>query len=162
MADADPLIRRLERDAMIFCGLATAAALAVRPDAPRIAAGVAGGGLLALASLMAIRSTVDALLARIQPALSLPDRALPAAAAAADTATGPHPEHAAPPAAVPGRAGAGLGLKVAGRYLVLGLAAYVMIARLRLHAVGVLIGASSLVAAASFEAVRTLRRSQAS
>jgi hypothetical protein len=49
-------------------------------------------------------------------------------------------------------------VKLAGRYLVLGLAAYVMIARLRLHAVGVLIGASSLVAAASIEAVRTLRR----
>jgi hypothetical protein len=59
---------------------------------------------------------------------------------------------------VPPRAGAGLALKLAGRYLVLGLAAYVMIARLRLHAVGVLIGASSLVAAASVEAVRTLRR----
>jgi hypothetical protein len=158
MRDADPLIRRLERDAVIFCGLATAAALAVRPDAPRIAAGVAGGGLLALASLMAIRSTVDALLARIQPAVlpasdpetaALPGVALP-------------PDDAPAPAAVPARAGARLGLKLAGRYLVLGLAAYVMIARLRLHAVGVLIGASSLVAAASFEAIRTMRRSQAS
>jgi hypothetical protein len=34
-----------------------------------------------------------------------------------------------------------------------------MIVRLRLHAAGVLIGASSLAAAASFEAVRVLRRS---
>ncbi len=65
MRDVDPLIRRLERDAVIWCGLATAAALALRRDAPGIAAGVVGGGLLALFSLLAIRSTVDALLARM-------------------------------------------------------------------------------------------------
>ena len=58
----------------------------------------------------------------------------------------------------PTRAAAGLGVKLAGRYALLALGAYVMIVRLRLHAIGVLIGASSLVAAASFEAVRTLRR----
>jgi hypothetical protein len=143
MRDADPLLRRLERDAVIWCGLATAAALAVRPDAPGIAAGVVGGGLLALVSLLAIRSSVDALLTRIQPAPSAP-------------AGGPDEPDL--PTGPPARAGAGLGVKLAGRYLVLGLAAYVMIARLRLHAVGVLIGASSLVAAASIEAVRTLRR----
>jgi hypothetical protein len=158
MRDADPLIRRLERDAMIFCGLATAAALAIRPDAPSIAAGVAGGGLLALASLMAIRSTVDALLARIQATAPPASERQTAPAPGAEAA----PDEAPPAAVVPGRAGAGLGLKLASRYLVLGLAAYVMIARLRLHAVGVLIGASSLVAAASFEAIRTMRRSQAS
>ena len=62
-------------------------------------------------------------------------------------------------AAAPARAGAGIAVKLAGRYALLALAAYVMIVRLRLHAIGVLIGASSLVAAASFEAVRVLRRS---
>ena len=120
-----------------------------------MAAGVAGGGLLALVSLLAIRSTVDALLARIQAAAPPAADAPATGAAAAPDA----PPADAPP---PERAGAGLAVKLAGRYLVLGLAAYVMIARLRLHAVGVLIGASSLVAAASFEAVRTLRRSRAS
>jgi hypothetical protein len=130
MPEADPLIRRLLRDAAIWCGLATAAALALRPDQPGIAGGVAGGGLLALGSLLAIRASVDALLARIVPS-----------------------------AGAPARAGAGLAVKLAGRYALLGLGAYVMIVRLRLHAVGVLIGASSLVAAASFEAVRVLRRS---
>jgi hypothetical protein len=88
---------------------------------------VAGGGLLALISLFAIRSSVDVLIGRL---------------------TG----------ATPARAAAGIGVKLAGRYLVLGLAAYVMIARLRLHPVGLLIGASSLVAGASIEAVRSLRR----
>ena len=143
MRDADPLIRRLERDAAIWCGVATVAALALRPDRLGIAAGVAGGGLLALASLVAIRSSVDTIMGRIVPP--------PAADAAADAG--------APPEAPPARAGAGLAVKLAGRYALLGLAAYVMIVRLRLHAVGVLIGASSLVAAASFEAVRVLRRS---
>ena len=134
MRDPDPLIRRLERDAAVWAGLATVAALAIRPDLPGLAAGVAGGGLLALASLWAIRSSVDALLSRITPA-------------------------AAEANAAPGRAGAGLAMKMAGRYALLGLGAYVMIVRLRLHAAGVLIGASSLAAAASFEAVRVLRRS---
>jgi len=139
MRDADPLIRRLERDAAIWCGVATAGALALRPDRWDVAAGVAGGGLLALASLVAIRSSVDTILGRIVPP--------------------PAADAGAPQAAPPTRAGAGLAVKLAGRYALLGLAAYVMIVRLRLHAVGVLIGASSLVAAASFEAVRVLRRS---
>jgi hypothetical protein len=120
MRDPDPLIRRLQRNAAIWCGLVTVGALVLRPHQPGIAAGVAGGGLLALGSLFAIRASADALLAR---------------------------------------AGAGLAVKLAGRYALLALGAYVMIVRLRLHPIGVLIGASSLVAAASFEAVRVLRRS---
>jgi hypothetical protein len=142
MREPDPLIRRLERDAAIWAGLATVAALAIRPDLPGLAAGVAGGGLLALASLWAIRSSVDALLSRITPA-----------SPEASPETNPETN------AAPGRAGTGLAMKMAGRYALLGLGAYVMIVRLRLHAVGVLIGASSLAAAASFEAVRVLRRS---
>ena len=154
MRDPDPLIRRLERDAAVWAGLATVAALAIRPDLPGLAAGVAGGGLLALASLWAIRSSVDALLSRLTAAN--PDttsetrpETVPGASSEASPETGP----------APGRAGAGLAMKMAGRYALLGLGAYVMIVRLRLHAVGVLIGASSLAAAASFEAVRVLRRS---
>jgi hypothetical protein len=141
MREADPSLRRLERDALIWTALATVAALVVRPDQPGLAAGVTGGGLLALASLWAIRSGVDALLARLVPAPDAP-------------VAGPPTGDAVPP-----RAGAGLVVKLAGRYALLGLGAYVMIVRLRLHAIGVLIGASSLVAAASFEAVRVLRRS---
>jgi hypothetical protein len=41
-----------------------------------------------------------------------------------------------------------------GRHALLGLAAYVIIVRLRLHPVGVLIGASAVVLAAAREAVR--------
>jgi hypothetical protein len=51
---------------------------------------------------------------------------------------------------------AGLTAKLAGRYALLALLAYVMIARLRLHPLGLLVGASSVVAAVAIEAVRFL------
>ena len=149
MRDADPFLRRLERDAVIWAALAAGAALAIRPEQPGLAAGVVGGGILALTSLWAIRSSVDALLSRIDPATA------PARTGDPDGEPGGQPGGESMPA----RAGAGIAVKLAGRYALLGLGAYVMIVRLRLHAIGVLIGASSLVAAASFEAVRVLRRS---
>ena len=149
MRDADPFLRRLERDAVIWAALATGGGAGHPPDQPGLAAGVAGGGILALTSLWAIRSSVDALLSRIDPATA------PARTGDADGAPGRQPGGESMPA----RAGAGIAVKLAGRYALLGLGAYVMIVRLRLHAIGVLIGASSLVAAASFEAVRVLRRS---
>jgi hypothetical protein len=51
-------------------------------------------------------------------------------------------------------------LKVGGRYALLALLAYVMIARLRLHPLGLLAGASSVVAAAAIEAGRLLSKKQ--
>jgi hypothetical protein len=47
----------------------------------------------------------------------------------------------------------------AGRYALLLFLAYVMIARLRLHPIGLLIGASSVVVAAAIEAGRTWKNS---
>jgi hypothetical protein len=47
---------------------------------------------------------------------------------------------------------------VIGRYALLALLAYVMIARLRLHPLGLLAGASSVVAAAGVEALRLLMK----
>jgi hypothetical protein len=49
-------------------------------------------------------------------------------------------------------------LMVAGRYALLALLAYVMIARLRLHPLGLLAGVSSVVAAAAIEAGRLLSK----
>ena len=49
-------------------------------------------------------------------------------------------------------------LKVAGRYALLALLAYVMIARLRLHPLGLLAGASSVVAGAGVEALRLIMK----
>jgi hypothetical protein len=48
--------------------------------------------------------------------------------------------------------------KLAGRYALLGFLAYVMIARLRLHPLGLLAGVSSFVAAVAVEAVRFFRK----
>ncbi len=143
MADADPVIRRVQRNALLWCAAATLAAVAWRPADPAPAAGVLGGGLIGLISLFAIRGSIDALLPVVVPRAPIDGEAPDG---------GPAPARAAP----------GMGLKVAGklvgRYGLLAVAAYVMIARLRLHPVGLLIGASSLVAGASLEAVRTLRR----
>jgi hypothetical protein len=47
-------------------------------------------------------------------------------------------------------------LRIAGRYALLGFLAYVMIARLRLPPLGLIAGASSVVAAAIAEAIRFL------
>jgi hypothetical protein len=49
-------------------------------------------------------------------------------------------------------------LKLVLRYALLGFLAYVMIARLRLHPIGLLVGASSVAAAAFVEAVRLLAK----
>jgi hypothetical protein len=48
-------------------------------------------------------------------------------------------------------------LKLAGRYALLGFLAYVMIARLRLPPLGLIAGASSVMAAAALEAVGLLQ-----
>jgi hypothetical protein len=50
-------------------------------------------------------------------------------------------------------------LSFAGRYALLAVMAYVMIARLRLHPLGLLAGASSIVAAVTVEAVRLFVKS---
>ena len=49
-------------------------------------------------------------------------------------------------------------VKMAGRYALLALLAYVMIARLRLHPLGLMAGASSVVAAAALEAGRLFKK----
>jgi hypothetical protein len=46
------------------------------------------------------------------------------------------------------------------RYVILAFVAYVMLARLRLHPVGVIVGATSIVAAAVTAAVRTIASSR--
>ncbi len=58
----------------------------------------------------------------------------------------------------PRRMGVTAVLITVGRYALLGFLAYVIIARLRLHPVGLLAGASSFVAAVSIETLRLLIR----
>ncbi len=96
------------------------------------ALGVLGGGLLSAVSYRTIVSSVNAL-----TAISVRR----GTGTAESTSDGP-----------PGK-GWTL-VKAASRYALLALLAYVMIARLRLHPLGLLAGASSIVAAIALEAVR--------
>ena len=91
---------------------------------PRMAAGVLGGGLMIGLSLYTLGGGVAAVVSA-------------ASGGRADA----------------GRAGKTL-VKVVLRYALLGFLAYVMIARLRLHPIGLLVGATSITAAVFVEAVR--------
>lgn len=94
----------------------------------RMAAGVVGGGLLSAISYRALRRGVEAL-------------------------GPPAPGEEGRRRVSPARVALGLAL----RYALLLLAGYVIIARLRLHPLGVLLGASAVVVAAMVEAVRSWR-----
>ncbi len=94
----------------------------------RMAGGVLGGGVLIGVSFYTLGGGVAALVA---------------AAAGHD---------------VPRRRLGGTLLKVVLRYALLGFLAYVMIARLRLHPIGLLVGASSIAAAVAIEAARFLTK----
>ena len=122
----DPLLQRLERTAIAACLLMTAAALILAHGRPGPALGVLAGGLLIGVSYWTIGSSLTAL------AKSVTDASAPRPRIALTTA------------------------KVTGRYALLTLLAYVMIARLHLHPLGLLAGASSVVVAASIEAIRFL------
>lgn len=122
------MLRRLERGAMAFCSGGAALALALRAGDPSLAAGILGGGVLVFVSYWAIRSSVSAILTVASPGTDDSGPSRPA-----------------------------LLLRLVGRYALLSLLAYVMIARFRLHPVGLLLGVSSLFAAASLETVRAIR-----
>ena len=130
--DADPWLRRIEWTSIVACLVMAGAALVIARGAPGPALGVLGGGLLIAVSYRTIASGVTALVDRMAPrtADSGGQRRAPALAWTVS--------------------------KLAGRYALLAVLAYVMIARLRLHPVGLLVGASSVVAAASVEALRLL------
>lgn len=118
MAEADPFLGRLERDAIVACATLAVAGGAVARDAG-MAAAVVAGGVLAGVSYRAIKGAVDAV--------------------------------------VRGSGGAWPLVKFFTRYGILAVAAYVMLVRFRLHPVGVLVGASSLVVAAAAAAARFVR-----
>ena len=107
-----------------------AAAAALALWGVRVAAGVLGGGLLIGVSFYTLGHGVAALVL---------------------AATG---------GATARQAVAGTLLKLVLRYALLGFLAYVMIARLRLHPIGLLAGASSVAAGAFVEAVRLLAKNR--
>ena len=115
---------------MAFCGAMAIAAWAIAKGSPGPSIAVLAGGLLIGTSYWSIKSGVS----------NLGD----AIAVRGD-------ENARAPRGV-------IAIQLAGRYALLGLMAYVMIVRLRLHPLGLLAGASSIVAAVTVEAVRVLMK----
>jgi hypothetical protein len=123
----DGFLRRLEWTAIAVCLATAVLGLLLSRGRPSFAAGVIGGGFLSAFSYRTIGSGLAPL--------------------------GPVPSgHTTPRAPTL----AWTMVKVIGRYALLAFLAYVMIARLRLHPLGLLAGASSVVVAASVEAVRLL------
>jgi hypothetical protein len=122
------MLRRLGWTAIVLCFVMALGALAL--SGVRAAAGVLGGGLLIGISYLALGSGTSALV-RVMSSASGEDRA---------------------------RVVRSAGIRLIGRYALLGFLAYVMIARLRLHPLGLLAGASSVAAAAFVEAARLLTK----
>lgn len=136
--DADPLLRRLERRALVFCAAAAVVALLVPGGGPDVALGIAGGGALIGISYWAIRSSIDGLLALMGPGAS------------------PAPEGEQGPGTPRGSGRGGAArhvIRFTTRYLVLGVLAYLMLVRFRLHPIGLIVGVSSIVVAATVEAL---------
>ena len=124
---------------MVVCAVMAVAALALTRGRILPAVAVLCGGALASVSYRLIVAGAGAMADTLAP---------PAAGT-----TAPRSEPGAP---VRGAHPAVTAAKVAGRYALLALLAYVMIARLRLPPLGLLAGASSVVAAVSIEAFRFL------
>ena len=123
----DDLLLRLQRNAAIACAIFAAIALAVSGLAG--AGAVLGGGVLAGTSFLLLKGSIVDI-----------------------TSFGGRPGEPAP------RPNASFAVvKLTARYALLAFLAYVMIARLRLHPIGLIVGASSFVAVAAIEAGRLFR-----
>jgi hypothetical protein len=141
MSGADAFLRRLERTAIVVCLAMAGAALVIARGRSGPAIAVLAGGLLIGVSYWTIGLGVHALAgAFLRP---------PGDGAEDGAEADEQPTTAAP------RTGWTVS-RVLLRYALLALLAYVMIARLRLHPIGLLAGASSVAAAASIEAGRLL------
>ena len=129
MTSADETLRRIEVTAAFICVLFAAVALVLAKGRTAPALAVMAGGLLVAVSYYTIKSATSVIVA--------------ASAGGAG-------------AARVRRRFAWIVARTALRYALLAFLAYVMIARLRLHPLGLLAGASSVVAAVSVEALRLL------
>jgi hypothetical protein len=135
----DLLLKRIERTAVAICALMSVAALALTRGRVAAPLAVLAGGLLAFVSYRLIVSSAGTLADTLAP---------PGDARTSPESSGSAPHRRRSPVIAAATA--------AGRYALLALLAYVMIARLRLPPLGLLAGASSVVAAVSVEAVRFL------
>jgi hypothetical protein len=142
------LLGRIERRAGWFAAAAIVLAWLVPGGGPRMAAGVAGGALLAFVSFWAIKRGVGGMADAIVGAMA------PAGASGGTDVTA---SREMPQAARRRGAVRGLTAFVTRAALLAGIA-YVMIARLRLPPVGLLSGASVMMLAVTAELLRGSRR----
>jgi hypothetical protein len=126
---SDTILRRIELTACVICAAFAAFAFVIARGRPGPALAVIAGGFLVGVSYYTIKSATDMMLAPLASGAEAP-RAR--------------------------RRFVWTLVRIALRYALLAFLAYVMIARLRLHPLGLLAGASSVVAAVSVEAVRLL------
>jgi hypothetical protein len=138
IADRDPSLRLFERDAAIACGVMAAIALVVERGRPDAAAGVVGGFALMALSYSAIKGAVNLV-------VTLAGR------------TGAAGGEAPGEPALPAGKRVALAVKFFTRYALLAVGAYVMLACLRVHPVGLLAGATTPFVAAVVQAVRSSR-----
>jgi hypothetical protein len=129
--DVDASLKRIERTAVAVCAVMACAALVIARGRPGPAIAVIGGGVLVGLSYHLVKGGAGAFV---------------------DALAG------APGARMSRSRMVWTVVHLALRYALLALLAYVMIARLRLHPLGLLAGASSVVAAVSLEAVRVLKK----
>lgn len=136
--ETDRALRRIERNTLIVCIACAVCAWVLSGGQFAAPLGVLAGGALIGMSYWTIKGGVDALSGRL-------------------TASRVPPEALAQQAPLrPGRLVAWTVAKFMGRYALLGIVAYVMIARLRLHPIGLLAGVSSVAAAVAIESLRML------
>jgi hypothetical protein len=144
-SDSDRLLRHFERDGVIACVAMAAIALAVERGRPDGAAGVLAGGALMAISYLAIKGGVDVVMAVLSKTA--------VRTGTGGTAKG-EDEIESRPALSTGRR-VSLALKFFGRYALLAVGAYVMLACFRVHPVGLLAGASAPFVAAAVQVMRS-------
>lgn len=132
------------------CLAMAAIALAVERGRYDGAAGVLAGGALSALSYLAIKGGVDVVLA-------VASKVAGPAEAAGETEDGDESERT--PALTAGRR-AWLALKFFGRYALLAVGAYVMLACFRVHPIGLLAGATAPFVAAAVHVMRSSRASR--
>jgi hypothetical protein len=153
--ETDPMLRRFERNQFVAAVSLAVGALAVSRRLDILVGVICGAALMAF-SYRAIKGGVE---------LLMPTGGRTGAAAASGTA-GPAEATANPTGIgsgeIKGQRAArrwALAARFVGRYALLALAAYVMLAYLHAHPVGLLLGAASPVIAVAVEAARFVRTS---
>jgi len=131
-------LRRIERTALLSSAVMAAAAFAAL-GVPG-AAGVVAGAMLAALNYLAVKAIAGVIVAR----------------SAGRAAAGGYGLQEGTVRPAPRRYGVAAGFVFVLRYALLAIGAYVMLARLHLHPIGVIAGASAPVAAVAIEAIRMI------